>query len=60
MRVPRGGGAGRELNDAGHGLLDHLTLALEIVTLDLGQLRPCLRLHQRNVRDGRGRDCKAR
>src|SRR5262249_16293538 len=55
MHVPGRGGAGREFDDADDGLLHYLALTLQVLAQNLRQLRPRLRLRQRNSRDGRSR-----
>ena len=39
VHVPRSGGAGPEFDNADDGLLDQLTLILQVFSQDLGQLR---------------------
>src|SRR5262249_7001847 len=58
--VEHEGGAGRagsEFDNADDGLLDQLTLILQVFSQDLGQLGPCLGLRPRELRHGWHGDC---
>jgi len=57
MHVPGSSSAGPEFDDADDGLLDQLTLILQVFSQDLGQLRPCLGLRWRELRHGWHGDC---